>query len=108
MVANGRAEWLDTKGRKDTSSATRCLLFWRKPTEWADIIYSHVSATGQTGSIVTVYELIHSDDASTTDFYELPEAMWRRAILLLEKAGKARLFDSEEVANSMELGIKFF
>jgi ESCRT-II complex subunit VPS25 len=84
----------------------RCLLYWRKLGEWADLVYSHVAETGQTGSIVTVYELFHSDD--TLPFYNLPEAFWRRVLRILDKSGKAKLFDSEEGANSMELGIKFF
>jgi ESCRT-II complex subunit VPS25 len=104
MTYTGQAEWLISKN----TEATRCLLFWRKPAEWADLIYAHVEVTGQTGSIVTVYELFHADDASSCEFYQLPEAMWRRAIGVLEKSGRARLFDSEEGANCMELGIKFF
>jgi ESCRT-II complex subunit VPS25 len=108
MVVSKQAEWLGGKKRKDTPESLRCLLFWRKPAEWADLIYSHVKVTGQTGTIVTVYELFQSDNVSNCEFYQLPEAMWRRAIRVLEDTGKAKLFDSEDGGNSMELGIKFF
>lgn len=39
----------------------RALIFWRKPEEWGEQIYSWISATGQNGSILTFFELTEGD-----------------------------------------------
>lgn len=108
----GDAEWTHGKtkgaGAGPLHETARCLIFWRRPGQWADLIYSHVQAAGLLGSIVTVYELFELEDACECAFYRLPEPLWRRALAVLERAGKAKLFDSEGAANSLELGIKFF
>jgi len=102
MVEHGSAEWLTLN--------QKALLFWKKPPEWADLIYSYAVDSGFTGgTIMTAYELFHGADNQHTEFTQLPESMWRRSIRLLEKQGKAKLFEAEEgAANSLETGIKFF
>lgn len=111
MVAAGQAEWLTIDGIKKgipVTTTLKCLLYWRKPGEWADLIYNHIMNTGQRDQVITIYELIHSEEASNTPFYQLPESMWRRALHILERQKRAKLFDSESVTNSLELGVRFF
>lgn len=56
MVKQGKASWLST----NKSSA---LIYWRKPEEWAQMIYKFVERIGGIGSIYTVYDLIEGDDS---------------------------------------------
>ncbi|KAJ9108064.1 hypothetical protein QFC20_003633 [Naganishia adeliensis] len=80
------------------------LIYWKKPEEWASIIYTWVSDHGLTGSIMTFYELTEGDMAHTTEFYQLPPSLLRRALDVLVKRGKAQVFKGEDVAE----GVKFF
>ncbi|KAJ9094683.1 hypothetical protein QFC21_005840 [Naganishia friedmannii] len=80
------------------------LIYWKKPEEWASIIYSWISDNGLTGSIMTFYELTEGDMAHTTEFYQLPPSLLRRALDVLVKQGKAQVFKGEDVAE----GVKFF
>ena len=38
------------------------LIFWRRPSEWAQSIYKYVERIGSIGSIFTIYDLIDGDD----------------------------------------------
>lgn len=49
LVAKGDAQW--DPDRK------RCLVFWRRPSEWGEIIYQWVEKTGRNGELLTVHEL---------------------------------------------------
>ena len=106
MTRNEQADWVGCS--KKSVETSRCLLYWRKPAEWADIIYAYYYSTGQLGSVLTIAEIFYSDDTKGEEFYELPESMWRRVLAILEKQGKAHLFDSEKVESSMNLGVKLF
>lgn len=49
LVARGDAEW--DPDRK------RCLVFWRRPSDWGQLIYQWVDATGKNGELLTVHEI---------------------------------------------------
>ena len=106
MTRNEQADWV--RCSKKSVEMSRCLLYWRKPAEWASIIYTHYYSIGQLNSVLTIAEIFYSDDSKGEEFCDLPESMWRRALAILEKQGKAHLFDSENVESSMNLGVKFF
>lgn len=126
MVLLKQADWLHNTYKSETLSflsrkvaserqarsadIERALILWRTPSEWAESIYSHLQQTGQLGTILTVNELFYAEDSSSSkeEFHGLPESMWRRALKILQDRGKAQLFDSEEVSNNLEMGIKFF
>ncbi|KAI5451166.1 hypothetical protein NCC49_002042 [Naganishia albida] len=80
------------------------LIYWKKPEEWASVIYAWVSDNGLTGSIMTFYELTDGDMAHTTEFYQLPPSLLRRALDILVKRGKAQVFKGKDIAE----GVKFF
>lgn len=61
MVKQGKASWLHGAAPNNKSSAA--LIYWRKPEEWAQIIYKFVDRIGGIGSIYTVYDLIDGDDS---------------------------------------------
>ena len=110
------------------SATPTFLLYWRKPEEWGQIIYDWVSRknsvtrswdacrdggdraemqiveNGMNGSILTLYEITEGDLSHTTEFYELPPQMLRRALDTLVKKGKAQLLKGEGEAGD---GVRF-
>lgn len=49
LVARGDGEW-DTDRR-------RCLVYWRRPNEWGELIWQWIESTGQNGKLLTVHEI---------------------------------------------------
>ncbi|ORY85701.1 ESCRT-II complex subunit-domain-containing protein, partial [Protomyces lactucae-debilis] len=84
-----------------TSKAkTGAYIYWRRPEEWAARLQKYIEDTGQTGSVLTVYELTQEDRVADQDFYQLDPAILRSAIQVLAKKGKAQMMkgsDGEEV-----------
>lgn len=56
MVKREEATWLNSVKK---SSA---LIFWRRPAEWAQLVYKFVEKSGGIGSIFTIYDLLEGDD----------------------------------------------
>jgi ESCRT-II complex subunit VPS25 len=98
LATAGRAEWQDQK-KKDAIN-----IYWRTPSEWADIIQKWASDTGYANSVLTVYELIEGDTGENTEFHNMDGELFRKAIAVLERRGKAELFQG---STSDEDGVKF-
>jgi len=96
LVERGDAIW--------DASRSRCLVFWRRPEEWGDIIYRWIEATGNNGSLMTVYELRLSETTRNEPFHALDLEMMLLALSALESTGKAALFSGEK---SDSVGVKF-
>jgi hypothetical protein len=67
-----RAEWVSDAGGASSvglgngaaqGPKTVAWIWWRRPEEWADVLVDWVEGTGQKGSVLTVYELIHGEGA---------------------------------------------
>ncbi|UZJ54719.1 hypothetical protein CBS101457_004039 [Exobasidium rhododendri] len=108
LVEEGNAAWESPlKGKsKKTDTGTKVFVFWKKPEEWADLIYNWVVETGQNRSIMTFFELTEGDLIMETDFGALPIPILRLALSTLEKKGKARVFEGSESGDTMA-GVKF-
>ncbi|GAA5877022.1 hypothetical protein JCM8547_007494 [Rhodosporidiobolus lusitaniae] len=90
MVASGSAEY-DPKPAKG-KPATAVWIYWKRPEEWAAVIYEWVKSTGQTNSIMTFYELTERGDlVHKTEFDKLPDPLLRKALDVLIKQGKAQV-----------------
>lgn len=105
-----RAEWVPTSStkRSGTSNATgaeksSAWVYWRRPEEWADLIYNWVDGTGQKGSVLTVYELRESDAVQREEWIGMDEELFRRCLDALIRKGKAQVFGTDDGA-----GVKFF
>ncbi|KAI8917016.1 vacuolar protein sorting 25 [Powellomyces hirtus] len=98
LIKQGHAGW-------DSPAKDQCLIFWRKPEEWAAIIHKWAFDSGATNSICTIYELLHGDDTVGLDFHDLDERTMVRALEALAKSGKAQIFVG---ATDSEMGVKFF
>ena len=57
MCSAGLAEWIS--GEK-----SKCMIFWRSPSEWADIVYAWVTSQGHLDSIMTMYEFKETSASS--------------------------------------------
>lgn len=91
MVQAGTAEYDPPKTSK--ALPTGALIYWKRPEEWAAIIYDWISESGLSNSIMTLYELVEGGDlVHTAEFYKLPEPILRRALDVLNKSGKAQIF----------------
>ncbi|KIV98696.1 uncharacterized protein PV09_09524 [Verruconis gallopava] len=91
-----RAEWTD-------KTKSRAWVWWRKPEEWADVIYQWIEGTGQKGSVLTVYELSQGDSTRGSDLHDLDPEVMNKSLAVLVKRGKAQIFGEGEAK-----GVKFF
>ena len=82
-----RAEWTSVE-------KTTAWIWWRKPEEWANLLEQWVDATGQKGSVLTLYE---------QDFHGMNVEVLRKGLNTLVKKGKAQIFGAEA-----QQGVKFF
>ncbi|GAB1315760.1 hypothetical protein MFIFM68171_05970 [Madurella fahalii] len=78
-------------------------VYWRTPEEWASLVEGWVEATGQRGSVLTVYELVEGDGTLGEEFHGLDQELLLKALNVLVKRGKAQVFGQEE-----SRGVKFF
>ncbi|KAI8370601.1 ESCRT-II complex subunit-domain-containing protein [Radiomyces spectabilis] len=102
MVDQGTADW-EGGSKGDKSQA---LIYWRKPEDWANLIWTWVNQVGVNNSIVTVYEILHGELAEGQEFYEMDKTVLLKALNVLVKRGHAQIFSSSEDEDSM--GVKFF
>lgn len=57
---DGRAEYVTAKGGS-AEGGDVAWIYWRTPEEWASLIEGWVDATGQRGSVLTLYELVEGE-----------------------------------------------
>ncbi|KIK38320.1 hypothetical protein CY34DRAFT_772726 [Suillus luteus UH-Slu-Lm8-n1] len=74
------------------------LLHWRLPEEWADVLHSWATATGQLNTILTFYEISVPSPLSG-----IPIPLLRRAITVLSHSNRAQIIG---VADGK--GVRFF
>eukprot|EP01135_Chromosphaera_perkinsii_P004550 Nk52_evm20s288 gene=Nk52_evmTU20s288 len=98
LAKTGNVEW-------EGSDKKRCLVYYRGPQEWADIIYEWVFNAGMTNQICTVYELHAGDNTTGEEFHGMDVVVLKKALKVLEKRGKAQVFHGD---NEGEEGVKFF
>lgn len=65
------------------------ILLWRLPEEWADVLHSWGTATGQLNTILTLYEI--TDPPVPSPLSGIPLSLLRRTITILTRSGRAQL-----------------
>ena len=95
LVQHGNGEWIDDDNH------THCRILWRKPAELATDIYEWAAASGNIGSVCTVYELHSGEDVHGMSFQGVDEELLRRALGLLEDQGKCTRLYSRERSYSL-------
>lgn len=84
LVARGDGEWDATN--------TRVLVYWRRPSEWAELIFAWIENTGQNGQVLTVHEIRNCAGQEFTGL-ELDTTM--RALQALEVEGKCAIMEGD-------------
>jgi ESCRT-II complex subunit VPS25 len=97
LVKGGRGEWLD-KGK------SQCLVFWRKQSDLARMVWEWAQERGLRDSVFSVDELIGGEDSVGAEFHGLPREVMQKVLLLLEEQGKVRMFQGAEGDDD---GVKF-
>jgi len=106
MVHKGLAEWVSDAKPGSKSPRTQALIYWRKPEEWASLLWTWVNEQGQNNSIMTVYEIANGELAEGTEFYEMDTAVLMKALEVLSAKGNAQIFTGTGDVES--IGVKFF
>ncbi|KAI8619327.1 ESCRT-II complex subunit-domain-containing protein [Chytriomyces sp. MP71] len=96
IVANGNGEWEDKKVKG------RVFVWWKRPDEWASLIYAWASDNGQ--KICTVYEIVEGDATEGQEFHGLNIDAVKRVLEVLVRQGKGQLFFG---SSDSDMGIKF-
>ncbi|KAA1101153.1 hypothetical protein PGT21_009201 [Puccinia graminis f. sp. tritici] len=120
MVQSGTAEYYPTRPSNPTkqnqgtsataTTRTYMLIHYDSPTTWADRIYDYISSNGLTNSVMTLHELTSPDhQPSDHPLVGLDPIILRKALTILVKGGKAKLFKGsiDGVAGDGD-GVKFF
>ncbi|XP_071822818.1 vacuolar protein-sorting-associated protein 25-like [Apostichopus japonicus] len=96
LSAKGNIEWSD-------KTKTRCMVMWRTPAEWGDLIYKWAIKHGMKNTVCTLYEIANGNDTKGEEFSGLEDWLLSRALKTLQRQQKAELisFDGNE-------GVKFF
>ncbi|WPK27711.1 hypothetical protein PUMCH_005108 [Australozyma saopauloensis] len=96
-----RAQYVDPK-QQDAG----ILIFWRTADEWARMLYEQIEKTGQTNSVLTVYELTQLDElAAGAEFRNMDYNMLARIVEVLVRQGKAQVLRSDDGLGRIE-GVK--
>jgi len=98
LINQGNGEWQDKE-------KNRLAICWRKPEEWANLIFKWVSESGKLNTVMTLYEIQHGEDTEDQEFHGLETRNLLKYLKVLEKQGKAQIFSGNTDSN---LGVKFF
>ncbi|KAJ3028376.1 UNVERIFIED_CONTAM: Vacuolar protein-sorting-associated protein 25 [Siphonaria sp. JEL0065] len=96
IVSMGNGEWEDKKTK------SRCFVWWKKPEEWAALIYNWATENGQ--KICTIYEIVEGDVTEGLEFHGLNTDAVKRVLEVLVKQGKGQVFYG---TSDSDMGIKF-
>ncbi|XP_065888714.1 vacuolar protein-sorting-associated protein 25-like [Dysidea avara] len=100
LELKGHLEWQD-------SSKSRCLVMWRTPEEWANIIYHWAQDSGLGDSVCTLYEIHSGEENESQEFHGIDIWMLKRVVAVLQRQGKAELIAGMAPDDS-DSGVKFF
>ncbi|MFH4973893.1 hypothetical protein AB6A40_000602 [Gnathostoma spinigerum] len=89
-------DWLD-------KTKTRCHVYWRRPEDWALLIYEWAISNGLLNTPCTLYEITQGDDVINESFYGLDKDVLLKALEVLETQRRAQLLN---IGTDTE-GVKF-
>ncbi|PVU96215.1 hypothetical protein BB561_001313 [Smittium simulii] len=102
----GELEWDLSVGK-----GVQAFVYWKKPSEWANYIYSWVIDQGLANTVLTVFELTNPDPETNNlvidqscDLFRINQEVLLKALKILKNQGKVTLFTGTDTSS---LGIKF-
>jgi ESCRT-II complex subunit VPS25 len=93
LESSGNLEWTD-------KSRSRAYIFWKSPAQLGMEIYRWVQETGQTGTVMTLTELLEEGENGNS-WKGVSHEIILKALLVLQKEKKAEVFEDDD-------GVKFF
>eukprot|EP00088_Acartia_fossae_P046253 TRINITY_DN49936_c0_g1_i1.p1 TRINITY_DN49936_c0_g1~~TRINITY_DN49936_c0_g1_i1.p1 ORF type:complete len:170 (+),score=20.48 TRINITY_DN49936_c0_g1_i1:30-539(+) len=93
LESTGNLEWTDKSKR-------RAYIFWKSPAQLGMDIYNWVTASGQTGTVMTLTELLEEGENGSS-WKGISHEVLLKALLFLQKEKKAEVFEEND-------GVKFF
>lgn len=79
----------ESGGGSSNKNRSAIVVYWRRPSEWATLVSDWVDATGQGGSVLTLYELVESDAVNSQEFRGLHPAILKEVVDVLVSRQKA-------------------
>lgn len=105
MASKGRIDWIKdelTVSKVANTSKSICLVYWRKPEEWASIILKWVDSKALKGTICTLNDITGDEQSSSPDLLGLEEKILMKALFALEQQGRAAIIKVDG-----SFGVKF-
>lgn len=93
LESSGNLEWTDKSRR-------RAYVFWKSPAQFGTEIYRWVTETGQTGTVMTLTELMEEGESGNA-WKGISHEILLKALHVLQKDKKAEVFEEND-------GVKFF
>lgn len=88
----GRGSYVDNK-----TPDAGVLVMWRTLREWAELLYGSIEATGQQGSVLTVYEMtMLEDQVVDEEFRNIDPVLFERILQELRRQGRAQILMSDD------------
>lgn len=79
--------------KKDSS---RFFVHWNRPEDWAAMVLEWVESTGQSGSVLTLYEIANGELSLRQEFHGIHPQVLELALAVLVKRGRAQLIKDED------------
>jgi len=92
LEGSGNLEWTDKSRR-------RAYIYWKSPAQLGADIYRWVQESGQTGTVMTLTELL--EEGENSPWKGVSHEVLLRALMELQKDRKAEVFEEND-------GVKFF
>ncbi|VDN50269.1 unnamed protein product [Dracunculus medinensis] len=89
-------DWLD-------QSKNQCHIYWRRPEEWAALIYEWAVSNGLLNTPCTLYEITQGDDVADESFFGLDKSVLLKSLAILVDQRRAQLLNIGSEAE----GVKF-
>uniref|UniRef100_A0A0R3RI65 Vacuolar protein-sorting-associated protein 25 n=1 Tax=Elaeophora elaphi TaxID=1147741 RepID=A0A0R3RI65_9BILA len=80
-------DWLD-------KNKSRCHIYWRRPEEWAILIYEWAVSNSLLNIPCTLYEITQGDDVAQESFYGLDKDVLLKSLAVLVEQRRAQLLNS--------------
>lgn len=107
MVARNMAAWYNTdvlnNYQKKSDLRDAIVVYWRTPGEWAQKILEFVEQSGNSGAILTMYELQHGDIVEGQEFKGIHSFVLHQALQVLVKQHRAQVMKDD---NGAVAGVK--
>lgn len=94
----------------DPSNKKLVKIIWRKPEEWAEIIFRWATEKSLRNTVLTFMEIAEGDDSVDWPFYKIDYEDLYKAAQNLEKNKKAKIFKASQSTgeNYEDYGIKIY